>query len=87
MKRNTSRVLKHNLIRQRALTPAPGRKSYMRDREVFFLELSQYHLFSMVDAIYIIFYAPPPLVNLRARFLLRGEGCNTLCYGFPNYLH
>jgi hypothetical protein len=25
--------------------------------------------------------------NLRMRFLLRGEGCNTPCYDFPNYLH
>jgi hypothetical protein len=29
----------------------------------------------------------PPFVNLRTRFLLRWEGCNTLCYGFPNHLH
>jgi hypothetical protein len=24
--------------------------------------------------------SPPPFVNLRMRFLLRGEGCNTPCY-------
>jgi hypothetical protein len=29
-------------------------------------------------------YFPPPFVNLGMRFLLRGEGCNTLYYGNSN---
>jgi hypothetical protein len=33
------------------------------------------------------FYAPPSFVNLGTRFLLKGEGCNTLCYGSPTYLY
>jgi hypothetical protein len=34
-------------------------------------------------------FLPAPLLgsNLGMRFLLRGEGCNALCYNFPNYLH
>jgi hypothetical protein len=30
---------------------------------------------------------PLHFINLRMRFLLREEGCNTPCYGFLNYLH
>jgi hypothetical protein len=29
----------------------------------------------------------PSFVNLETRFPLRGEGCNTQCYDFPNHLH
>jgi hypothetical protein len=31
--------------------------------------------------------ASPPFVNLRTRFHLRGEGCNTPCYGILKYHH
>jgi hypothetical protein len=36
-----------------------------------------------VNASFIVSCASS-IVNLRTRFLLRGEGCNTLCYGSPN---
>jgi hypothetical protein len=42
-----------------------------------------------INAFVIVSSAPPPLlpfINLRTRFLLRGEGCHTPCYGFVNYL-
>jgi hypothetical protein len=44
---------------------------------------SQYLCFSTINASYIVSCAPPPFVNLRTRFLFKGEGCNTLCYGSP----
>jgi hypothetical protein len=37
MKCNTSRVMKHNLIQQGAMSPTHGRKSGMDDREVLLL--------------------------------------------------
>jgi hypothetical protein len=33
------------------------------------------------------FLAAPLFSNLRTRFLLKGEGCNTPCYETRNYLH
>jgi hypothetical protein len=30
---------------------------------------------------------PPPFINLKTRFRLRGEGCNTPCYELPNIYH
>jgi hypothetical protein len=37
-----------------------------------------------INAPFIISCAPPPFINLGTRFLLRGEGYNTMCYGSPN---
>jgi hypothetical protein len=40
-----------------------------------------------VNAPFIISCAPPPFINLRLRFLLRGEGYNTPCYGKLNQVN
>jgi hypothetical protein len=42
--------------------------------------------FSAVNASFIVSCAPS-FVNHMMRFLLRGEGCNTPCYGCTNYHH
>jgi hypothetical protein len=40
-----------------------------------------------VNAPFIVSCAPPPFINLRLRFLLRGEGYNTPCYGKLNQVN
>jgi hypothetical protein len=52
----------------------------------FLLQRSEYPPFSTVNASSLVSCAPS-FVNLRIRFLLRGEGCNTPYYGCPNYSH
>jgi hypothetical protein len=87
-KRNTSRVMKHNPILQGAMSPTQGRKSSMRDREVFLLPTVPISPILRDQCILHRFLCfPPPFVNLGMRFLLRREGCNIPCYDFPNYLH
>jgi hypothetical protein len=48
---------------------------------------SRYLRSSTINASYIVSCAPPPSINLGTRFLLRGQGCNTLCYDLPNHHH
>jgi hypothetical protein len=60
----------------------------MRYREVLFLPTIPTSSFFCDQCIlYHFLCLPPSFVNLEARFLLMGEGCNTPCYGFPNHLH
>jgi hypothetical protein len=48
---------------------------------------TQYPPLSMVNALFIISCTHLSFVNLKMRFLLRGEGCNTTRYNSPNYFH
>jgi hypothetical protein len=54
MKRNTSRVMKPNLILQGAMSPKHGREA-ARDTEKFSsFQLSRYHSFSLVNASFVV---------------------------------
>jgi hypothetical protein len=85
MRRHTSRAMKRNQILQGAMSPTHRRKGGMGDWEVIL------HLTILISsflhdqcALYHFLCFPPPFVNLRTRFLLRGEGSNTLCYRNSN---
>jgi hypothetical protein len=58
----------------------------MGDREILFLPTILISSFSMINHL-SSFLVSPAFVNLEMKFLLRGEGCNTPCYSFPNHLH
>jgi hypothetical protein len=86
MRCHTSRVMKCNQILQGAMPPTHRRKGGMGDWEV------PLHLIILITSLlhnqrvlhrFLCF--PPPFINLGARFILRGEGCKTPCYGSPNY--
>jgi hypothetical protein len=87
MEHNTRRVMKHNLILQGAMSLMHGRKSCMGNREVSFFQRSRYLRFSVINASFIVSCSLSPFINLKMRFLLRGKGCNTLCYKILNHLH
>jgi hypothetical protein len=79
MKYNTSRVMKHNLILQCATSFMHRRKSGMDDREVLLLSTVLIPDILLATQSMHLSLSLCPLLNLRMRFLLRGEGCNTLC--------
>jgi hypothetical protein len=87
MKHNTSKVVKHNLILKGVISSMHGRKSGMDDRED--LLLSTVPISDILIATQSMHCSSflVPLLNLGTRFLLRGEGCNTPCYGVHNQLH
>jgi hypothetical protein len=88
------RVMKHNKQSHEAQPdstmvlchPTHGRKSCMRDREVLplattpmsFLLRGQYSLHR---------FSCPFLHKSQDEISFKGEGCNTPCYGCPNYHH
>jgi hypothetical protein len=86
-KRNTSRVMKHNLILQGTMSPMHGRKSCMRDWEVLLCSIVPKSSVLHGQCVLHHFIVLPPLINLGTRFLLRGEGCNTPCHSYPNCCH
>jgi hypothetical protein len=76
MKQNTRRVMKHNPILQGAMLSTHGTKTGMGNREDFlFSSVSIFHpLFFLASRHPSSFYCvPPPFVNLRMKFLLRGR--------------
>jgi hypothetical protein len=81
MRRHTSRVMKRNQILQGDMLPTHRRKGGMGDQEVLLhLIILMTSLLHNQRVLHCFFCFPPPFVNLRTRFLLRGEGCNTMCY-------
>jgi hypothetical protein len=81
-------LMQHDQSLRSALSSRAAGKSCVRDREVLLLLTIPISLFVYNQCILHCFLCfPPPWVNLGMRFLLRGEGCNTPCYNFPNYLH
>jgi hypothetical protein len=85
MKRNTSRVMKYNPILQGAMSPTHRRKSCMRDWEVFLIPIIPISSFLRCQCIFHRFLCPF-LCKSRDEIFLKGEGCNTPCYGFPNHI-
>jgi hypothetical protein len=74
MKCNTSRVMKHNPIRQFAISPMHERKSFTKDQKVFLLRTIFISSFLHEQcALHRFLCFPPPFVNLNTRFLLRGR--------------
>jgi hypothetical protein len=87
LEHNIRRAMKHNPILQGAMSFMHGRKSCMGNREVSFFQRSRYLRFFAINASFIVSCAPPPFVNIRTRFLLRGEDYNTPCYEILNHQH
>jgi hypothetical protein len=81
MRCNTSRVVKHNLILQGAMSSMHGRKSGMDDQED--LPLSAALIPDILLATRLMhrssFLVPIPSKS-RDHIFLSGVGCNTLCY-------
>jgi hypothetical protein len=86
MKRDTSRVMKHNPILQGDMSSTYGRKCCMRGQEIFLLLTISILFFPQSRHPLSFLVLPPPFINLGMRFILRGETYNTPCYGFTNYL-
>jgi hypothetical protein len=86
MKCNTSGVMEHSSTLQGAMSHAHESKSCLGDQVVYSVQLSSI-LWSSWPMHPSSFSCAPSFVNLGMRFLLRGEGCNTPCYAFHNYLH
>jgi hypothetical protein len=62
-------------------------KGCMRDREVLLLPAVMISSFLYdLCVLYRFLSFPPAFINLRMKFLLRGEGYNSPCYGLPNHL-
>jgi hypothetical protein len=76
----------HGQSLQSTLSPKHERNSGMRHWEVFLLSTVPLSFLLHCQCIFHRFLCPS-FVNLGTRFLLRGEGYNTPCYGFPNHLH
>jgi hypothetical protein len=72
---------------QRALSPTHRRKSCKEDRKDPLLDYPDILWSPRPMRLSSFSCAPPPFVNLGTRFLLRGEGCNTPCYGNSNQGH
>jgi hypothetical protein len=60
-----------------------GRESGMEDREDLLSTVSIPNILLATRSIHHSSFLVP-LQNLEMRFLLRGKGCNTPCYGNPN---
>jgi hypothetical protein len=69
---NTSRVMKHNLILQDAMSPTHGRKSGMGDWEVFLVQVFRCPSCYAVNA-YVIVSCASSFINLRMRFFYGGR--------------
>jgi hypothetical protein len=87
IKSKTSGVMEHSLTLQGATSHAHGMKSCLGDREVLLRSAVQYPLISTINASFIIFLCFPRFMNLGMRFLLRGEGCNIMCFENTNQSH
>jgi hypothetical protein len=77
-------------IRQRVLTDGcnidENLQQALGDREVFQLPTILISSFLHNKCVIHHFLCFLPFVNLEMRYLLRGEGCNTPCYGFAHHL-
>jgi hypothetical protein len=73
MERNTSRVMKHNLILQEAMSPTHERKSCIGNRGIFLLSIVSISSFLHGQCIYHRSCAPS-FINVGMRFFSRGEG-------------
>jgi hypothetical protein len=81
MRRNTSRVVKHNPILQGAMSSMHGRKSGMDNREGLLLStiLIPDILLATQSMHHSLFLVPPPSKS-QDEISFKGEGCNTTCY-------
>jgi hypothetical protein len=77
----------HNQALWHALSPTPERKSCMGDCEDPLLDYPDIIWSPRLMHPSSFSCAPPPFINLRTRFLLRGEGCNITYFGKPNQSH
>jgi hypothetical protein len=81
------RVMKHSSILQWCHVAHSWKgKSHGRLRSLSSFQLSRYSISFLLFGQCIVhrFLCSPSYRNLRMRFLLRGEGCNTPCYGKLN---
>jgi hypothetical protein len=89
MKCNTSSVVRNRHIPQGEMDLSLKRELHGKPGGISYFHLSRYFtLFFDIETFFCCFLMFPHLYsNLRVRFLLRGEGCNTPCYNLPNYFH
>jgi hypothetical protein len=81
-------LMQHDGSRQSALSPMHRRKGCMRDRDILLLLIVPISSFLYNQCIIHRFLCfPPPFINFRTRFLLRGEGCDTPYHQNTNYPH
>jgi hypothetical protein len=85
-KRNTSRVMKHNLILQGTMSSTHERKSGMGDWEVFIFSTVPLSFLIRGQCVFHRFLCPL-LHKSRDEISFKEESCNTLCYSSTNHLH
>jgi hypothetical protein len=80
MRRNTSRVVKHNPILQGAMLSMHGRKSGMDDREHLLSSVPIPEILLATRSMYRSSFLVPSPSKSRDEISFKGEGYNISCY-------